>query len=210
MLGQQRPVQVPAPQTPQVKCQYTFSPRYLSFQGAVKPQRAFVQLKDGMGAEQRTQEYWIIPGPTDPRYSRDVSSLEDAPPQGEDCNVAFTAETFSGQVGIDKAANGSLGRREIVIEILVSKDANSPYQILKQVNMNLPQFLDTGKIDDVISFQDISVLFVFEMEVTTAFSKQQLFQQQALAPQPILPPPVEAPPKEQPPLMTVPNPYTQL
>lgn len=131
-----------------------------------------------MGAEQRTQEYWIIPGPTDPRYSRDVSSLEDTPPQGEDCNVAFTAESFNGHVGIDKAANGSLGRREIVIEILVSKDANSPYQILKQVNMNLPQFLDTGKIDDVISFQDISVLFVFEMEVTTAFSKQQLLQQQ--------------------------------
>jgi len=109
-------------------------------------------------------------------------------------------------VGIDKAADGSLGRREILIEILVSKDANSPYQILKQVNMNLPQFLDTGKIDDVISFQDISVLFVFEMEVTTAFSKQQqLFQQQA---PPQLPPPLEPVPKEQPPLVT--SSFTQL
>lgn len=36
--------------------------------------------------------------------------------------------------------------------------------------MNLAQFLDTGKIDDVISFSDINVLFVFEMEVTTAFN----------------------------------------
>lgn len=77
-------------------------------------------------------------------------------------------------MGIDKAADGSLGRREILIEILASKDANSPYQILKQVNMNLPQFLDTGKIDDVISFQDLSVLFVFEMEVTTALSNPYL------------------------------------
>ena len=34
--------------------------------------------------------------------------------------------------------------------------------------MNLSQFVDTGKIDDVISFQDVGVLFVFEMEVTLA------------------------------------------
>jgi len=70
-------------------------------------------------------------------------------------------------VGIEKGPTGQLARKEIVIEILVAKDAHSPYQILKQINMNLSQFLDSGKVDDVICFQDIQVLFVFEMEVTS-------------------------------------------
>jgi hypothetical protein len=55
-------------------------------------------------------------------------------------------------VGIEKGATGQLARKEIVIEILVAKDAHSPYQILKQINMNLSQFLDSGKVDDVICF----------------------------------------------------------
>ena len=47
------------------------------------------------------------------------------------------------------------------------------------------------------------------MEVITAFSKQQLFQQQAIAP-PVLPPPLESAPKEQPSPVATPNLYTQI
>ncbi len=32
--------------------------------------------------------------------------------------------------------------------------------------MNLAIFVDKGKIDDVITFQDIGVMFVFDMDVT--------------------------------------------
>ena len=45
---------------------------------------------------------------------------------------------------------------------------------LKQINMNLAQFVDNGKIDDVISFQDIGVLFVFELEVKLSAPQKQV------------------------------------
>lgn len=67
-----------------------------------------------------------------------------------------------------KGQNGELLRKEIVIEIFIAKDQASEYQLLKQINMNLAQFVDTGKIDDVITFQDVNTMFVFELEVVSA------------------------------------------
>ena len=37
--------------------------------------------------------------------------------------------------------------------------------------MNLAIFVDKGKIDDVITFQEIGVMFIFDMEVTQVFDK---------------------------------------
>jgi hypothetical protein len=40
-----------------------------------------------------------------------------------------------------------------LIEILAAYDPGTKdYQLLKQINMNLTQFVDSGKLDDVISF----------------------------------------------------------
>jgi hypothetical protein len=54
-------------------------------------------------------------------------------------------------VQVGKTASG-LNKKEIVIDICISNDHNGDFQTLKQINMNLSQFVDTGKIDDVISF----------------------------------------------------------
>ncbi len=42
--------------------------------------------------------------------------------------------------------------------------------------MNLALFVDTGKIEDVITFQELGLMFVFEMQVIQVFDEQ--FQQQ--------------------------------
>ena len=52
----------------------------------------------------------------------------------------------------------------------MAKDESSNYQLLKQVNINLAQFLDQGKLEDMINFEDVSVLFVFDLQVTQTFS----------------------------------------
>jgi hypothetical protein len=46
--------------------------------------------------------------------------------------------------------------------------------------MNLAIFVDKGKIDDIINFQDIGVMFVFDIEVTQVFDKSMQMQQQAV------------------------------
>lgn len=156
--------------------QYSYIPKYLSFQGQIRPQRAYVKMREAStGVEQKSSDYWILPGSAaDPRISRDVDPSNPQPV--EDLNVAFSQEQFSGKAFVVKdPATGQLIKKEIVVEIFVSSDMNGTegFSLLKQINMNLAQFVDTGKIDDVISFQDIGVLYVFEMEVTQIFNDKQ-------------------------------------
>ena len=81
----------------------------------------------------------------------DLSSMG-APSTSDDSNVAFSQEAFTSLIPIGKDGSGQLQKREAIIEIYIAKDTNSDYQLLKQVNMNLAQFVDSGKVDDVISF----------------------------------------------------------
>ena len=46
--------------------------------------------------------------------------------------------------------------------------------------MNLTLFVDKGKIEDVITFAELGLMFVFEMDVQQTFS-QELTQQQQVA-----------------------------
>jgi len=66
-------------------------------------------------------------------------------------NVSFQSESFTGVVQVGKTPSG-LNKKEVLIDICISNDNNGEFQTLKQINMNLSQFVDTGKIDDVISF----------------------------------------------------------
>jgi len=60
------------------------------------------------GREQKTGEYWILPGSgADPRMSREqnessLSDLEGLGGHSDDMCVAFTQEVFSGTVPIQK------------------------------------------------------------------------------------------------------------
>ncbi len=84
----------------------------------------------------------------------ELSSLEMNPHASEDLNIAFSpADAFKGTVNLERHPNGQLARRDILIEILAAYDPGTKdYQLLKQINMNLTQFVDSGKLDDVISF----------------------------------------------------------
>ena len=62
-------------------------------------------------------------------------------------------------------------KRDLQIEIYTCPDQNGKFLLLKQINMNLAIFVDKGKIDDIINFQDIGVMFVFDIEVTQVFDK---------------------------------------
>lgn len=188
MASQQQPLfQMPqqqAPVPPQIdlnliNCQYSFTPRFLSFQGQLKPQMAHIKFRDGTGKDQKTADYWILPGainPTDQNREAaisDLAGLGATTASSDDSNVAFTQESFTGTLAMTKGANGQLTRKEIIVEIYVAKDQSTEYQLLKQVNINLAQFVDSGKVDDVISFDDVGVLFVFDMEVSQIFELQQ-------------------------------------
>lgn len=103
----------------------------------------------------KTADYWLALG---------SSSMSQA--KQDDSVVTFQQEIIAGIVQIAMGPNQQLLKRDLQIEIYTSPDQNSKFQLLKQINMNLAIFVDKGKIDDVITFQDIGVMFVFDMEVT--------------------------------------------
>lgn len=82
--------------------------------------------------------------------------------------VSFKDECFADQINIERQLeNGPLTRRDVSVEIYAAKDQESDYLLLKQVNINLAQFVDTGKIEDVITFEDLKIVFVFDMQVAS-------------------------------------------
>ena len=99
-LGNQKVLQqqIPLPQQPAangfISIQYTFIPNFISFQGKIRPQKAYLKFFDGTKRELRTGDYWILPN----------SQYENKGGSPDDASVNFANEIVTGVLQIQKDA----------------------------------------------------------------------------------------------------------
>ena len=77
---------------------------------------------------------------------------------------------ITGFVQIPKDPSGSLLKQELSVQILCAESEAHPYVIMKNIAMNLALFVDKGKVEDLIPFNDIGLSFAFQIEVAQVFS----------------------------------------
>ena len=143
--------------------QYSFIPKFLSFQGQVRPKKAYLKFFDGTKRELRTGEYWIL------RNSQ-IENVGGVSP--DDFRATFANENITGVLQVPKDPQGGLAKKDFHIQIFCADSEATPFLNLKIVAINLALFLDNGKVQDLIPFRDIGLGFAFQMEVVQILSPE--------------------------------------